>query len=358
MEGEMSALAAAREFVAAMVQPRTNPYEGADLDTSRRVTAALLGASTLLALLLLPLAPPDDELGAAGWVFMGAVLVAGVATTLLLVRRRPGFDALLAVAYGGVAGVGALEWIATGAVPVYSHLLILWLGVGAVHPPRRAFVHLAVLLLVLWSPYIWAGHAEGDAAELVAQSLLLLAIGSVLISYLFHVRRQRLNLQAGVEVQRRLARVDSLTGLRNRRALDETLTIEAARSARVGVPLSIGLIDLDGLRRVNERHGHIEGDRCLQGAARAMESALRGSDLCFRWGGDEFVAVLPGTDLEAARAVLERLAQDVGQVCAIGEDKGLTLSFGVAQLPEGGNAEDLLTLADMALMEQKTEKRR
>jgi diguanylate cyclase (GGDEF)-like protein len=354
----MSAIAAAREFVAAMIEPRRDPYEGADLETSRRVTAALLGLSTLLALLFLPLEPPDDELGWAGWVLAGAVIAAGAAGTALLIRRRPGFGGLLIVAYAGVAGVGALHWLADGAASVYSHLLILWLGAAAVHPPRRALTHLAVLLVVLWSPYLWGASRSGDAAELASQSLLLLAIGSVLTSYLFHVRRQRLGLQAGVEVARRLARVDSLTGLRNRRALDETLTVEVARSAREGHPLAVGLVDLDGLRRVNERHGHLEGDRCLQEAARAMERSLRSSDVCFRWGGDEFVVVLPGSDHASADRVLQRMAAQVGRVCATGEERGLTLSYGVAELPAAGSPEDLLALADLALMEQKTGRQR
>lgn len=89
-----------------------------------------------------------------------------------------------------------------------------------------------------------------------------------------------------------------------------------------------------------------------------MERSLRGSDLCFRWGGDEFVAVLPGTDREGALGVLQRMAEEIGQVCALGEDRGLTLSYGVAEMPDGGSAEDLLALADLALMERKTAKRR
>lgn len=357
-EGLMSAIAATREFVAAMLEPRSDPYEGADLDTSRRVTVALLGLSTLLALAFLPLAPPDDSLGAAGWVLAGAVIAAGVAGTVLLARGRAGFRELLVVAYSGVAGVGALEWLAAGSGPIYSQLMLLWLGAGAIHPPRRAFVHLAVLLLVLWSPVLWGDTMAGDAAELAAQSLLLLALGAVFISYLFYARHQRLNLQTGAEVARRLARVDSLTGLRNRRALDETLTVEVARSGREGRPLAVGLVDLDGLRRMNERYGHREGDRCLQEAARAMERSLRSGDLCFRWGGDEFVVVLPGSDRAGAAMALERLRAEVLQVRPEGDERGLTLSYGVAELPAGGSAEDLLTLADLALMEQKTAKQR
>jgi diguanylate cyclase (GGDEF)-like protein len=354
----MSANPVAREFLTAMFERRPDPYEGAELDTSRRVTAALLGLSTLLALCFLPLQPPDHPIGWVGWPVTAAILLAGFTGTALLLRRRPGFDDLLAVAYAGVGGVGVLEWLAGGGAPVYSHLLLFWLGAGAVHPPRRAFTHLAALVAVLWLPGIYGRSEPSDPTELVAQSLLLLAIGSVLISYLFQVRRQRIGLRAGAEVARRLARIDSLTGLANRRALDETLTVEVSRSARQGQPLAVGMVDLDGLKRINERLGHFEGDRCLQEAARAMERSLRGSDLCFRWGGDEFVVVLPGTGRADAEAVLSRMAETVEGVCGDAGERGLTLSYGVAELPEGGSPEDLLALADLTLMEQQTERRR
>jgi diguanylate cyclase (GGDEF)-like protein len=120
----------------------------------------------------------------------------------------------------------------------------------------------------------------------------------------------------------------------------------------------VALVDLDGLKRINDRYGHLEGDRCLQEAARAMERSVRGSDLCFRWGGDEFVVLMPATDRPGAEQVLARMAEDVGRVCPREGEPGLTLSYGVAELQQGASAEDLLAMADLALMEQKTEKRR
>jgi hypothetical protein len=122
----VSPTAAARDFLAAMLEPRADPYAGADLDTSRRVTAALLGLSTLLALCFLPLEPPDGEFGWAGWLLAAALLVTGFAGTALVLVRRPGFRDLLGVAYAGVAGVAALGWLADGGASAYSRLLILW----------------------------------------------------------------------------------------------------------------------------------------------------------------------------------------------------------------------------------------
>jgi diguanylate cyclase (GGDEF)-like protein len=355
---ESTAANAVTDFVRAMFEERRDPYEGADLATSRRVTAALLGLSTLLSLSFLPFEPPDQEIGAEGWLVASGLIAAGLVGTVFILRRRPGFDELLGVAYAGVAGVVALNGLAGGRSSAYEDLFVLWLGAGAVHPPRRAFTYLAVLIGCLSLPLLYQGTGSDVVTDWAAEVLLLLAIGSILISYLFYVRRQRAALRAGTEVARRLARSDPLTGLGNRRALDETLTGETARSARQGVPLAVGLVDLDGLRRINDRSGHLEGDRCLREAARAMEESVRGSDMCFRWGGDEFVVVLPGTDRAGAEGVLARMAETVGRVCASGDDVGLTLTYGVAQLTPGETAEDLLAMADLALMEQKTEKRR
>jgi diguanylate cyclase (GGDEF)-like protein len=354
----MSTQGAARDFVRAMVERRPDPYEGADLSVARRVTAALLGLASLLALVLLSFEPPTAAFGAGGWAIAAAVVLSGLAGAVLVARRTPGYDDLLVVAYAGVIGVGVLNWLAGGGASGYAQLFILWLGAGGVHPPRRAFAHLAALLAVLWAPLLY-GEAGGDATTMLgAESLVLVAIGVVLISYLFYVRLQRTGLRAGAEVARRLARIDALTGLGNRRALDNALTGQTASSTRAGSPLSVALVDLDGLKRINDRFGHIEGDGCLQEAARAMERSVRGSDLCFRWGGDEFVVVMPATDRAGAELVLERLAADVGHVCPREGEPGLTLSYGVAQLQPSGSAEDLLAMADLALMEQKTEKRR
>jgi diguanylate cyclase (GGDEF)-like protein len=193
---------------------------------------------------------------------------------------------------------------------------------------------------------------------MIAEALILVALGSIMAAYLHHVRRQRAGLQSGVEVARRLARVDAPTGLGNRRAFEEALTVEIASAAREGRPLSVGLVDIDGLRRVNDGWGHLEGDRCLREVALAMERSLRATDRCFRWGGDEFVLVLPGSDQAAADDVLARMAASVGGSCAAPDGRSIELTWGSAAIAVGASTEDALAQADVALMERKTEKRR
>jgi diguanylate cyclase (GGDEF)-like protein len=235
---------------------------------------------------------------------------------------------------------------------------VLWMAAGALHPPRRAAAHLGVLVLALALPLLYEGTSGMVVGDMIAEALILIALGAILITYLFYARRQRLGLQSGVEVARRLARVDSQTGLGNRRAFDEALTVEVARTAREGTPLSVGLVDIDDLRRVNDGWGHLEGDRCLREVALAMERSLRTTDRCFRWGGDEFVVVLPGSDLSAADDVMSRVAAKVGESCTAPDGSSIELTWGAAAIPVGSSAEDALARADVALMERKTEKRR
>jgi diguanylate cyclase (GGDEF)-like protein len=124
------------------------------------------------------------------------------------------------------------------------------------------------------------------------------------------------------------------------------------------VPLSVGLVDVDNLRRINEGYGHLEGDGSLRDVARAVERSLRASDRCFRWGGDEFVVVMPATELGAAEQVLGRMAETVGEACRAPDGRSIGITWGAAKLEPGGTAEDLLAAADLALLERKTEKRR
>jgi diguanylate cyclase (GGDEF)-like protein len=346
------------QFVREMFERRADPYQGADWNSTRRVAAAILALSALLSLAFLPLEPVDEEIGAAGWAVAGALILAGFAGAVAVVRRNPSFDELLAIAYLGVAGIATLNWLARGGSSAYEDLFVLWMAAGALHPPRRAVVHLGVLVLALGLPLAYQGTSSMVVGDMIAEALILIALGSIMITYLFYARRQRLGLQSGAEVARRLARVDTQTGLGNRRAFDEALTVEMSRTAFDGLPLSVGLVDIDGLRRVNDGWGHLEGDRCLREVALAMERSVRTTDRCFRWGGDEFVVVLPGSDLEAADDVLSRMAANVGAACNAPDGTRIELTWGTAAIPVGSSPEDALARADVALMERKTEKRR
>lgn len=165
---------------------------------------------------------------------------------------------------------------------------------------------------------------------------------------------ERLTLQN--EALEELATTDALTGLSNRRRLFEHLDEEILRSRRYGTPLSVLLIDLDHFKRVNDTWGHSVGDQVLRNAARALSEASRDTDLAVRYGGEEFVLLLPETALEGALTLAETLRarlQDTPTDLPAGRRIEITISLGVATLRNGENAEELMSRADAALYAAK-----
>jgi diguanylate cyclase (GGDEF)-like protein/PAS domain S-box-containing protein len=162
------------------------------------------------------------------------------------------------------------------------------------------------------------------------------------VTELKRVESERENLLVEVEA---LARSDSLTGLPNRRALDEQLPREMARARRAESDLCLGIVDLDHFKAYNDTHGHLAGDEMLRRCAMAWDSELRGEDTIVRFGGEEFLVVLPDTSPEQATVILERLraATPAGQTC----------SAGLACWDYAETAEDLVGRADSALYRAK-----
>ena len=109
------------------------------------------------------------------------------------------------------------------------------------------------------------------------------ALAILIMLLMTYVRSQRVRLRAEEEKAQHLARADSLTGLGNRRAFDEALTAEVARVRRAESTVSIALLDIDGFKDLNDRYGHLEGDRCLKELADAIADSIRGGDRAFRW---------------------------------------------------------------------------
>jgi diguanylate cyclase (GGDEF)-like protein len=148
---------------------------------------------------------------------------------------------------------------------------------------------------------------------------------------------------------------DKLTGLNNRVAFDESLRREIGLAHRQHTPLSLAVIDIDHFKAVNDSYGHSAGDIALRTVADSITETLRGSDIAFRFGGEEFVLILSNTNKQAAAQVAERVRMAVSKLsCNHNTDTfGLTISLGVAQLTRGEEASNLFDRADHALYQAK-----
>jgi diguanylate cyclase (GGDEF)-like protein len=149
----------------------------------------------------------------------------------------------------------------------------------------------------------------------------------------------------------RLATRDSLTGLANRRLFDESLHREVARAQRLGAPLSLLVLDVDHFKQVNDTYGHQTGDAVLREVADALVSNTKNYDVTARYGGDEFVVLLPGCTRDDAVRVAERVRAGIAHAV---DEAPVTISAGLASLPDNASdAERLMAAADAALYEAK-----
>jgi len=199
---------------------------------------------------------------------------------------------------------------------------------------------------------------DSVVAEMTADSRL--NIGAALL-YLVLTLAFQLTLVAlvvtrlMVELQRN-SRYDTLTGVLNRRAIEEALAAEVQRSRRLGESFSVLMVDADHFKAINDRQGHAAGDRALQHLGTLMTAQMRDIDRVGRWGGEEFVVLLPGTALQAAQEVGERLRERAAALPPRWQERPLplTLSVGVSQWA-GANDQltALLARADTALYRAK-----
>jgi len=152
---------------------------------------------------------------------------------------------------------------------------------------------------------------------------------------------------------------DELTGLSNRRALIEALQEEAERASRHARHFVLVMLDVDHFKQINDRYGHDVGDRALVGVARLLHGGMRHYDVCGRWGGDEFLLLLPESGLAEARVVLERLVNQMRalRIPAPSGEIGLTVSVGMALYRIGESFNETLTRADRALYRAKQQGR-
>ncbi len=207
---------------------------------------------------------------------------------------------------------------------------------------------------VEWHNTIVPGEdGRPDSVLSLAQDVTERVRSQVALQEVNVVLRQRLDDIHELQKQlREQVMRDPLTGMYNRRFLDDALQAEVARAVREREPLSLMMLDIDHFKRVNDNHGHQAGDEVLKMLAGILRGEARRTDVACRYGGEEFVLLLPKMDLESARARAERWRQMFAELDVPVETGNLkcTLSVGIAVFPEhGGSAEDLLRNGDRAL---------
>lgn len=171
-----------------------------------------------------------------------------------------------------------------------------------------------------------------------------------LLAGLLYPLRNTLLYQRAVES----ASIDPLTGVRNRAAMDSTMKREIGLALRHKTPLSVILMDIDHFKSINDLYGHLYGDQALKAVAQCAEQSIRESDMIFRYGGEEFLILLTGTDLNGAELLAERVRANIESMSPQ-TDKAIrmTVSLGVTTLLEGDQINSLFQRMDSALYRAK-----
>ncbi|WP_246091059.1 GGDEF domain-containing protein, partial [Nonomuraea deserti] len=245
-------------------------------------------------------------------------------------------------------GDGGSIFYAVAAAALFSLLNISLIAIAA-HtadpetPWREVLWNKESLLLDIVELCLGVTVSIGCGVNLV---LLLLALPPVVLL-------QRSLLHAQLQAA---ARTDAKTGLLNAAAWQREADTEIVRARRTGDTLALLIIDIDHFKRVNDAHGHLVGDQVLVGVAATLRSQLRDYDVVGRFGGEEFVVLLPGADIHEARRVAERLRTRIGHMAIPADDAliRVTISVGVALMSvHGDDLIELLAAADLALYRAK-----
>jgi diguanylate cyclase (GGDEF)-like protein len=266
---------------------------------------------------------------------------------------------------------GLIAWFLMGHDPIHDATLTAMLcGVVAVNAQVyvtfiRAYY---VLVGVMWLVVMAGMMRIADHPHTIDYAVGLSVFVGLTLYYMRNIAKrvaQGIQLQlanaslaeqlrVALQMVRLDAATDALTGQGNRRALDELLRQQVEFAAQTGRTFSILMLDIDFFKKVNDIHGHMVGDDALRAFAQRVREHLRQGDVCARFGGEEFVAVLPGTTLETALEVAERLRSGVEAEPLLSTPLvQLTVSIGAATLAPGQTVEELLNVADAAVYAAK-----
>jgi diguanylate cyclase (GGDEF)-like protein len=306
------------------------------------------------------------------WVAWTSISLLGILGFYVLIRvgisSRVGSDAsmtLAQTAFGTASTVFgyAIDPPLRGAIIAIMMLNLVW-GMFVLRQRQAQGLCVFALALLagtmvwksttqpaLFPPHIEALHFAFATILLTATSVLSIRMGELRM----RLAARKVELQDALATIRALAQVDELTRLSNRRHVFELLKAEQARCIRSGEPLSVVLVDLDHFKSVNDRHGHAVGDAVLRGFAQALREGLRETDGAGRWGGEEFLLVLPHMTAAVAATLVDRLRGVMAERLLDPTVPALRVSFsaGISECGGGEVAQDAIARADNALYEAK-----
>ena len=247
-------------------------------------------------------------------------------------------------------------------------LLLLSYPVLVWRPMRQHYRRLTLLVVLMpaWSTGLMALLSVWSRMQLDAEALAQMraaarepnAVMMLVMSGVFNIAFLFLLVGRLVGRLRRGARIDHLTGVMNRRAIEDALDAALQQHRRTGCGLAVALVDVDHFKRINDEHGHAVGDRALALTAATLRESVRPYDSLGRWGGEEFVLILLGHEAEAAQHSCERLRNALAETASKELALPLTVSIGLAVAQPGdANPAPLLQRADEAMYRAKREGR-
>ena len=293
---------------------------------------------------------------ALAWVNVVSVVIYACAYWLLL-RRRNGLA--MTLVWAEVLGHAGIGTVLVGWDSGFHYYLLMFIPAIVVSSTPRAAVMLVGVLLACYLGLDVAQRMLGALQPLPPTGLLVVKWFNIVVVFLMFSAIGRLYVAMVARAEQRLHQLatrDPLTGLFNRRHFQTVADQSLAHARRVGEPVSLVIADVDFFKRVNDVHGHDAGDKVLQEFAEVLRQVFRAQDIPARWGGEEFVVMLPGTDVDGAAAAAERLrhAAELAAVPLAGELLRFTVSVGYAALRPLEAISDAMARADRSLYAAKS----
>jgi diguanylate cyclase (GGDEF)-like protein len=300
-----------------------------------RISGIFLGSGAILAFTALLVLPGWHVTHRPVLATIGILITIGSVSQIVFAARVPiAMNHLTSLA--GTASIAAAQILAGFPVAIATvGLLYVWVAVftAVFYTPVATTLHVAAIAVTQAAVFAYLGNMNLLPQVVVTVGTCITA--AVIVSWLTADLRRQVT-------------TDPLTELPNRRGLESILARNLALARRSSLPLTVAVVDIDGFKSLNDRHGHAAGDVALVECATAWRQALRATDTIARTGGDEFVVLMPDSDLESSHQIISRLQQAT--------PSGLTCSAGLTTTDGRDAPDELLHRADSAMYRAKADR--